>query len=237
MTQKEKLINEYFTLKNQFEMNEGKETQFDNFIARGDYYYYSKKFKVYELKEMVDNMRIKLERQAKETAVENYFNTEEGAKVKSELNVELEAIKEEVTALKESTNEDIKKLIISTLGDKFTSILHVGYKNCYIEIGIKEDETSLKFGHTFEVRYDDNAKYVNGRWISQYELEMNYPTLGSFNLMEDEDRVAYIFGMGSFANNKKLHEQLIDIFNTYIKLLNMLDEQRNEVEKKLSNPF
>ena len=238
MTQKEKLINEYFTLKNQYEVNEGKEVQkFDNFVARGDYYYYSKHYKVYELQEMIANMKASLERQAFEKQKKDYYNTEEGMKIKEELTAQLDAIRDEHDELEKMISKKVDTLITKALGDKFATVFATGYKSVKIEVGIKEGENGLKFGHTFEVAYKENIQYVNGEWTKEYDFEMNYGTMGSFSLTANEDRVTYLNGMGQFVGNKELQNELQELFIDYITMENVICKRYNKIENQLKNPF
>lgn len=110
----------------------------------------------------------------------------------------------------------------------------------YAEIGVLDEtkgeytggQAILKFGHSFDICYRN--EFFNPK---EYSLEMNYPCLGSFNLENDKTRIQYLKGMGEFAGNENLKNEVKNLFE---KLRLKSDEIKTNVgliDAQIENPF
>ena len=237
MGQKEKLIRQYFALKHRFDLNEpgcSKVCPYEPTSA--DIRYMSKEFKVMDLEYKISAVESSLRRQAVRIERENYFATEEGKLAKE--NAENEKVnlwtqhKNLIIELENWLNKELHYLF----GDNWKCKFNIGYKSIHGEIGVKNRDPEreyfdFEFGHSFDIYFDlDNFGKSSPRF------EMNYGTLGSFDLFEDTYRSEYLEGQGKFANNKKLLKDLFDKMMDIEKRNEVIENKINEIDEFLKNP-
>ena len=238
MSQKEKLIRQYFALKHRFDLNEpGCSNVCPSEPTPVDIRYMSKEFKVADLEYKISAVESSLRRQAVRIERENYFATEEGKKAKENAENEKKLLWEEhrklMNELKDWLNKELKYLF----GDNWLCTVNSGYKSINLEIGVKNKDPErsgfvFEFGHSFNVYFDlDHFGKPGPRF------EMNYGCLGSFDLFTDTYRSEYLEGQGKFANNKKLLQDLFDKCMDIEKRNEVLENKMKEIEKFLDNPL
>ena len=238
MSQKEKLIRQYFALKHRFDLNEpGCSKVCPSEPTPTDIRYMSKEFKVADLEYKISAVESSLRRQAVRIERENYFATEEGKKAKENAENEKKLLWEEhrklMNELKDWLNKELKYLF----GDNWLCTVNSGYKSINFEIGVKNKNPEragfvFEFGHSFNVYFDlDHFGKPGPRF------EMNYGCLGSFDLFTDTYRSEYLEGQGKFANNKKLLQDLFDKCMDIEKRNEVLENKMKEIEKFLDNPL
>lgn len=238
MSQKEKLIRQYFALKHRFDLNEpGCSKVCPSEPTPADIRYMSKEFKVADLEYKISAVESSLRRQAVRIERENYFATEEGKKAKENAENEKKLLWEEhkklMVELKDWLNNELRYLY----GDNWLCTVNSGYKSVNLEIGVKNTNPErsgfvFEFGHSFNVYFDlDHFGKPGPRF------EMNYGCLGSFDLFTDTYRSEYLEGQGKFANNKKLLQDLFDKCMDIEKRNEVLENKMREIEKFLENPL
>ena len=240
MGKKEKLIIEYFALRHQFDVNEGENCSrpWNETPSPWEIRDWMREYKVIDLEEKVAAVKHSLEAQAKKIKVKEYFKTEEGSKVKANLEARREELFTEHKNLENEYGTKLNNMIINVLGDKFITDFNGSSDRCHMCIGIKNTDEkrkgfTFKFGHEFEMTYEK-------RWFRDdcdFELNINYGTLGSFNAISDEDRIAYIVGFGKFLENIALKEEVISTFKEFIEKEIVISNEANEIYDKLNNPF
>ena len=237
MSQKEKLIRQYFALKHRFDLNEpGCSKVCPSEPTPADIRYMSKEFKVMELEYKISAVESSLRRQAVRIERENYFATEEGKLAKENAENEKANLwtqhKNLIIELENWLNKELHYLF----GDNWKCKFNTGYKSIHGEIGVKNRDPeregfNFEFGHSFDIYFDlDNFGKQNPRF------EMNYGTLGSFDLFEDTYRSEYLEGQGKFANNKKLLKDLFDKMMNIEKRNEIIENKINEIDEFLKNP-
>lgn len=152
---------------------------------------------------------------------------------KEELLKKFEFCKMANLTLERKTEEKIKEMFNSVLGDDFLVKFKSGYSFYRIEIGLKKDNTNVKFGHDFTISYTDNYKMDKGKFISNYELEMNYGTMGAYNMIDDLDRIKYIVAIGKVAGNKQLIDNLKKTLDEHMEIDLENRMQYREVKEQL----
>lgn len=239
MGQKEKLIYEYFALRHKFDVNEGTNCKivWKPIPTESEIREYKNSYKVIDLEEKVAAIKRSLESQEQKIRVKEYFATEEGTKLKAELEARQVELYIEAKNLKDKYNTILHDKIISVLGNKFTTTFSGSSYCCCMEIGIintdeKRKGFTFKFGHEFDLRYEKN-------WCNNNELELsiNYGALGSFNGINDEDRIAYIVGFGKFLENNELKNDIINIFKEFMTKDAVISNESKKICNKLNNPF
>ena len=237
MGPKEKLIRQYFALKHRFDLNEpGCSKVCPSEPTPADIRYMSKEFKVMELEYKISAVESSLRRQAVRIERENYFATEEGKLAKENAENEKANLwtqhKNLIIELENWLNKELHYLF----GDNWKCKFNTGYKSIHGEIGVKNRDPeregfNFEFGHSFDIYFDlDNFGKQNPRF------EMNYGTLGSFDLFEDTYRSEYLEGQGKFANNKKLLKDLFDKMMNIEKRNEIIENKINEIDEFLKNP-
>lgn len=234
MTQKEKLITELFKLKSQYYKNEGKENPWRDTPNDEVFYRMSRDYKVWELEQQVKDAEKSLQQQRIRMEREAYWQTEAGAKQKAQLEEALEVLRERHNEIELNLHSEVEKLAKEFLGDAFVcSYASIGYHGLKIEIGVENTEKPGRalFGHEFEISYG------RGFLKESMQLEMNYGTMGSFDLQQDANRITYLQGMATVASNNHLKNALIDLFNNCIKKEDACSREYNQIEKLLNNPL
>ena len=236
MTQKEKLIRQYFALKHKFDMNESCEKPCPAEPTEKDIRSMQKEFKVMDLEYKISCVENALKNQAMRIEREKYFATEEGKLAKENAENEKANLwaqhKNLITELENWLNKELHYLF----GDNWKCKFNTGYKSIHGEIGVKNIDPEregfdFEFGHSFDIYFDlDNFGKSSPRF------EMNYGTLGSFDLFEDTYRSEYLEGQGKFANNKKLLKDLFDKMMNIEKRNEIIENKINEIDEFLENP-
>lgn len=237
MSQKEKLIYQYFALKHKFDMNENCERPCPAEPTEKDIRSMQKEFKVTDLEYKISAVESSLRNQAKRIERENYFATEEGKLTKENAENEKANLwtqhKNLMIELENWLNNELRYLY----GDNWLCTVNSGYKSINFEIGVKNKNPErpgfvFEFGHSFNVYFDlDHFGKPGPRF------EMNYGCLGSFDLFTDTYRSEYLEGQGKFANNKKLLQDLFDKCMDIEKRNEVLENKMREIEKFLENPL
>lgn len=237
MNKKEKLIRQYFALKHRFDLNEeGCSKVCPSEPTPVDIRYMSKEFKVTDLEYKISCVETELKNQAIRIEREKYFATEEGKLAKENAENEKANLwaqhKNLIIELENWLNKELNYLF----GDNWKCRFNTGYKSIHGEIGVKNrdperEESDFEFGHSFDIYFDlDNYGEPGPRF------EMNYGTLGSFDLFADTYRSEYLEGQGKFANNKKLLKDLFDKMIDIEKRNEVIENRINEIDKFLKDP-
>jgi len=236
MSQKEKLIYQYFALKHKFDMNENCERPCSAEPTEKDIRSMRKEFKVMDLEYKISCVETALKNQAIRIARENYFATEEGKLAKENAENEKANLciqrKNLIIELEDWLNKELHYLF----GNNWKCRFNTGYKSIRGEIGVKNRDSKregfdFEFGHSFDIYFDlDNFGEQSPRF------EMNYGTLGSFDLFTDTYRSEYLEGQGKFANNKKLLKDLFDKMMDIEKRNEVIENKINEIDEFLKNP-
>ena len=231
MTTKEKLATEYINLKKQFDGDNFKENATDNQM-----WYLVKQFKVADLMLKIEAVKRAITEKAIRLKREAYFVTPEGQNYKK--NIE-DLIAQHRTDLKK-IHDDFKNWIINKVNDmvpgNWTACLNLSsYMSGNVKIGLvnrdSERNYDMQFGHEFTIYFDG---YNHGKKSPQFEL--NYGTLGSFDLFNDETRPLYLNGLASISNNKEFLQILMGKFIENCNSIKEISKKIDELNKKLNNP-
>ena len=230
MTKKEKLATEYLTLRREFDGPDFKET-----FTTNQMWYLTKHFKVVDLEDKINAVKCAIEDKKKRLEKEAFFETEEGKKLKEELEFERETLIKERKNYIANTEGLITDMIQELVGEDWICNISLGWSSAILRIGLKNTDKDrnfqFEFGHDFEIRYDNHPFGEDKRFT------MNYGTLGLFDLDGDEYRKKYIFGMGTMANNSEFLNNVKTYLMTLIDNCTKLEEKFNKIDDKLNNPF
>ena len=227
MTQKEKLATEYVSLKKELTG-----TKFNENIRDNQIWYLVKELKVIELKYKIDAVKRAIDQKNKKLAIEAYYNTDEGASYKAKYEKEID----ELSKLYEKTDTIYKDIILDKiqefLGDTWDANICFSPFRAYIEIGLKDDTNryKLKFGHDFNISIEKSWKNDN------FEVSMNYGTLGSFDPFNDTYRIEYLNGMSAFIKNGEILSSIVDYSKDATTKISEIDKKITEAKAKLENP-
>lgn len=139
--------------------------------------------------------------------------------------------------------EEISCYIFGNL-NLVVSSLYFGWEDTKIVVGISTENaeadnetgcTPTLFGHNFDIFYRTKHDYKTDTPYRQ--LEMNYGTMGTFDVMNDTSRIQALVAMGSFAGNEQFKKQLISIIEKYEAEIKKIRDAVNAIDNKLANPF
>lgn len=229
MTRKEKLAIEYINLLKGFDKN---------FNPNNSIYQipYLTTLKIAELMNNIEYVKAKIEEKKTKELIDNYYATPEGMAFKTTIENKMNDLIKERSKLIEdftnTTNTEIEKI----LDNEWTTSISFGYKCATIEIGMKAIDPERKakgfefeFGHTFTIRYDNGWK--------KEELTMNYPTLGSFDLINGNGmRQDLLMGMAVIANHVTWLYDFRKNLKKIIEQLQEISDEYNNLKKTLENP-
>jgi len=228
---KEKLANQYLELKKQFEGPEFKENLSTNKVS-----YLVKEFKKVDLEDKIRAMETAIEAKALRLKKEAFYATPEGEKYKKDLEERRELFIHVRKTLIKGVEGFVQNFLNEYIGEGWGCQFSHGWNRAHLSVGLKaftperiEKGYFFEFGHEFEITWD-KEDFGHG------ELQMNYGTLGGFDLENGEGRLKYLRGMAEFADNKgwinKLKERFVDANAKLMEINRNIDE----VDDKLKNP-
>ena len=208
MTQKEKLFIEVNELSNQY-----KTIIDENGLSNSSYYYgrlysdgFRHKYKVTELRELVEAYKNLIATANYEVKVKQFYKTEEGNLLKTELETKVNTIETEYWDEFNKTIKNVKEKILALLSNEWGCNVY----DTSFNIGIKdpENENGFLFGYSFEAHFNT---------FGSNKLEFNYGTMGSFDPLENTNRVEFLKGLVAITSNSELLYELNEIYTDITK--------------------
>lgn len=239
MTQKEKLYKEFIIKKNKYLSLVGEEL-----LEASEEYFNSSKFSVAakrktkeELMDDIEYIDSLYERTLFDKRVKDYFLTEEGLTLEQKLTSEIADLDKKRKGLYVTTTKKIDSFIKSWLGEDWGAY----YLGLYgMEVGLVEiyengENYALTiphfyFGHKFSLSY-------NYTKFGKETLSMNYGSMGSFDVFNDETRCKFLIGMGTFLNDKEKVSEMNKMIKSFCFEIYDLEEKISKLEQELLNPF
>lgn len=232
MTKKEKLATEYIELKKKFDGSDFKENIVSNQVR-----WLVNEFKGYELEDKIEAVKRAIEEKEFRLKKEAFYNTPEGKEYKkyyeNNKNNLIKVRKKIISEVEDFVMEFLDEYVGNGWGCRFSH----SYDRCNLTVGITSISKEIRdkgyffeFGHEFDVTWDMN-NFGRGETI-----EMNYGTLGSFNLETNELRPNYIMGMAIFCNDKKWIANLKEKFRDTNTKLMEIDKSFDEINKMIEYP-
>lgn len=232
MTQKEKLANEYIKFKKEFDGSDFK----DN-IDENQVWFLTRVFTVQDLKYKIESVKQAIKEKELRLKREAYFATPEGSKYKKEIEDRIETYWAELKQIHDSFENWIIKKINEMIPGNWTAQLGLGsYMSGNVEIGLvnrdPERNCPMEFGHEFTIYFDG---WNFGQKSPRFEL--NYGTIGAFDLFNNETRPLYLNGLATISNNKEFLQVLMNKFIENCNDTKNISEQIDTLKIKLDNPF
>lgn len=234
MTQKEKLYFEYLTIKNSIYAvtgHEDKQINLDEFCTTSKFWVEAKNSKVYELQQDIENAKRSLERYKYEARRDAWFATEDGLRYKQDVETRINVLRERMQAAYktafEHTRDEVRKLLgahVDVTSFSSTSMV-IGIVKKYDEDG----NADAHFGHTFEV-------YFGKDMFKPFRWELNYGTMGNFDLDEDVLRTQFLVALSTFAANKNVVPALRDYLHQFVAQHTDMSRQLYKLSDTLKNP-
>ena len=219
MTQKEKLFIEVNELSNQY-----KTIIDENGLPTSNYYYgrlysdsYNCKYKATELRELIENYKSLIDNANYEVKVKRFYETEEGKLLKTELETKINNVDTEYYNELDKTTKNIKEKILSLLPYEWGCNVHDRGFN----IGIKdpENENRFLFGYSFDAYFKTFASntLASNTLELNSSIEFNYGTMGSFDPIQNPNRVNFLKGLVTITSNFELIQELNNIYTDIAK--------------------
>ena len=228
---KEKLANQYLELKKQYDGPEFKENLSTNKVS-----YLVNEFKKVDLEDKIRAMETAIKAKALILKKEAFYATPEGEKYKKDLEERRELFINVKKTVIGGVEGFVQRFLNEYIGEGWGCQFSHGWNRAHLSVGLRaftpegiEKGYFFEFGHEFEITWDKED-------FGRGELQMNYGTLGSFDLENGEGRLKYLRGMAEFADNKgwinKLKERFVDANAKIMEINRNIDE----VDDKLKNP-
>lgn len=232
MTKKENLYVEYLKVQNEINALGGKElVNIEEYAKTWKFRNSASDKKVYEWENLIEHGKRMLEETKQEIARNQWLETEEGKAFKEKNFAAREAIKNAQCALYEDTNKMLSNFVKELLGDEF-DLIHFGWGSFEVGLtdGYYEDGKPRKlFGHAFTVHFGNDWFKKDFRW------ELNYGTMGGFDLTEDSKRTKYLVGMATFASSPKVLGELKETLKQAEAKVNALAAEASKLEREFKN--
>ena len=232
MTQKEKLANEYINLKKQLDGSDFKEN-----ITENQVWYLTHTFRVTDLKNMIVSVKQAIKDKEIRLRKEAYFATPEGQAYKKEIENCLETYYGARKEIHDSFENWIINEVNKMVPGNWTACLNIS--SCMsgnVAIGLIHRDPKrnflIEFGHEFTIYFDG---YNYEKKVPRFEL--NYGTLGAFDLFNNETRPLYLNGLATISNNKEFLRVLMSKFIEKCTDIKNISEQIDNLQNKLDNPF
>lgn len=238
MTIKEKLYKEYVIVTNKVNTLKGKELMDDSeeFFASNNFRYIASSYTKDDLRRMIHNAEIAYNEEVKKSRIQSYYDTDEGKERKKNLETRILEYKESRKKFMKDSNTKINKFIKEWLGDAWGCNLGNGY--C-MEIGMveedREDYNKFIFGHSFNLYYGEYNFCKTLR--NKDKFEMSYPTMGSFNVFENNTRIDLLIGMAEFVKNTDKLNYLKCRLSDYVNVLEGLNDEIDNMLDELEDPL
>lgn len=230
MGKKEKLANEYIELKKEFDGSDFKEN-----ITEHQIWWLVREFKVNQLETKIESVKRAINEKNLRLKREAYYATPEGKSYKEMIETKIKENREEYENVHNNFQNWITDEVNKMLPGGWAAVVSFGYKSGNVEIGLlnrdPERKFLMQFGHEFTI-YFDGYNYGN----KSPRFELNYGTLGAFDLFNDETRPLYLNGLAKISNDKEWLQLLMAKFIENIQKANLLSKELDELNKNLENP-
>ena len=233
MTKKTELYKKYIELKNEYYTLKGETDKVveltDEYLNGGVFDYNVRKSKTSVLEHDITCVKNAIDSVKKELKREEYFKTPEGEKYKSDLLAERTSLIDKINEIETSARNYISGIIEDYLG-KGWEVGHMGRWMCICYVkGYDEDGKPLvKRSYDFTIDYECR----NGK----DKFCMNYPTCGSWDLLNDEDMRTYLAGVGKFGTDKYILEVIMNGIKVWARQDKEYRTMVDKVDYKLMNP-
>ena len=232
MTIKEKLYKEWVIAENKYARLVGEELmdESDDFFTSNGFSVLAKNTTKSDLKRMIESANYKYDREVEKLRVENYYNTEEGKEKKEFLLARKEQIENMIEKYKEGTNRHMNQFIKEWLGENWGCNVFMGSMEIGIVEKVHEDGfTSFLFGHSFTL-------YYGGVYNRTERFDMNYGTMGFFDVFNNVTRSELLIGMGEFVKNKEKLETLQLRLDDFQKQIMEWNTEKSDITNELEHP-
>ena len=230
MTKKEKLATEYIELRRKFDGPDFQEN-----VRSNQVWFLTKEFRACDLEDKIEAVKRAITDKELRLKKEAYFETPEGKAYKENLEAKITANITEYREICENFQNWIISEVNNLVPGNWTAHCSFGYNSGNITIGLvnrnPKNNYEMQFGHDFTIYYEPYTYKSN-----EPRFELNYGTLGSFDLFNDETRPIYLNGLATISNNKEWLKNLMNKFAENIKKVNTLQKIRDEFRHQLDNP-
>jgi hypothetical protein len=231
MTTKEKLATEYLNLKKQFDGDNFKENITDNQM-----WYLTRNFKVQDLKDKIEAVKRAIINKEIRLRKEAYFATSEGQEYKKNIEDNITKYRNSWKEIHDNFENWIIKKVNEMIPGNWTARLNLSsYMSGNVEIGLvnrdPERNFTMQFGHEFTIHFDG---YNYEKKTPRFDL--NYGTVGAFDIFNDETRPLYLNGLATISNNKEFLQLLMAKFIENCNSIKEISKKIDELNKKLDNP-
>ena len=233
MTKKAELYKKYIELRNEYYTLKGETDKVveltDEYLNGRVFDYNVRKSKTSVLEHDITCMKNAIASVKKELKREEYFKTPEGEKYKSDLLAKRTSLMDKIKEIETSARNYISGIIEDYLG-KGWEVGRMGrwMRICYVKGYDKDGKPLVKRSYDFSIDYECR----NG----EDRFCLNYPTCGSWDLLNDEDMRVYLAGVGKFGTDKLTLNIIMNGIKTWMKQDDEYRTMLYRIDDKLKNP-
>ncbi len=238
MTKKESFYYELMKVQNEVSMRRNgkpfKAVNLEEYITTTAFRKKADQLTMKKLEEEMAVWQKQLDALNEEEAVKVWLDTDEGKAYIKAREDRMAEIRGNVRAMLVEAQKNVSKTIKMLLGEQW-DVISFGTRAMTVGIVEKYDEEGNPkglFGHDFDIFYD--IDWFNNK---QYRWEMNYGTMGGFDLTEDNStRIQHMVGIAKFASDKEKVPALRDYIHNMAKAIRTMDEEYWKLEQEVKNP-
>lgn len=236
MTKKEEMYVRILNVKNDIKQVEGKANEMINvseYMGTAAFYNYISKRKLYELEKELEIAKQALVDAQKKVARDAWLLSEEGKAYTEQNEAEKKAVWEQILALRSETHQMLAEFVRNLLGEEFgvTRFSESNFQIGLIEKYDEDGEPRALFGHEFEVYFGYDRFFTNPK----FKFELNYGTMGSFDLGADVNRPKYLAALAKFAGSTQVNVTLKKALQEFSDKVDALRDKRYNLEKEYND--
>lgn len=237
MTKKENFYYELMKVQNEVSMMQNgrpyNEVNLEEYITTPAFRRKAERFTMKKLEEEMQYWQNMLTKENAKQAVKDWLLTDDGKAYIQERKDKMESIRNANLKILDDARQWVSKQVKLLLGEQWdvTSFYDGLMEISIVEKHLEVDRPVGLFGHGFEV------SFRRGWRSDKYEWEMNYATLGSFDLNENNStRIQYLTGMAKFASDTMVVPTLRDYLHQMAEQLRKMSEQYWQLAKEVKEP-
>ncbi len=195
------------------------------------------------MKKLEAEMKIwqgRLEQLNAKKALTAWLETTEGKEYIQKREDEMKALHAKVLDIREDARKHTSALVKQFLGEQWDV---TRFTNDCMGIAIiekyREDGRPVElFGHEFDINFGLEWEYKGAEtgWEKKHLWSMNYGTMGSFDITENNTRIQYLVGMTKFISDTTVIPELRNYLHNMTEEIREIDERYYELEKEVKNP-
>ncbi len=238
MTKKELFYYELLKVQNEWSMKENnrpfKSVDIEEYIKTDKFRKDADRLTMAKIEEEMNVYKKMLDKVNAKLAVASWKETEEGKAYIEERKERMKSLREAAHTILDNQQKQVSAKVKELLGEQWdvTSFCDGSMVISIVEKYLEDGRPVALFGHGFDI-------YFRRSWSEKgkYDWEMNYGTMGCFDLSKDNStRIQFLTGIAKFASDTTVVPALRDSLHEMGRALYNIDKECWKLEKEVENP-